>query len=116
MIDLTQKTQAQKDVDTVNSALSPVIEHVACAIRALNNSRAVFWSFSDDRLDAMLAEIGAEKLQTVFENHAASSALLNDLAERCGIEARAETGAMREIELIKGNFQLVKPEPEPEPS
>lgn len=116
MIDLTQKTQAQKDVDSVNSALSPVIEHVACAIRALNNSRAVFWSFPDDRLDAMLAEIGAEKLQTVFENHAASSALLNDLAERCGIEARAETGAMREIELIKGNFQLVKPSPEPEPA
>ena len=116
MIDLTQKTQAQKDVDAVNSALSPVIEHVACAIRALNNTRTVFWSFADARLNDMLIEIGAEKLQAVFENHAASAALFNDLAERCGIEARAETGAMREIELIEGNFQLVKPEPEPEPS
>lgn len=116
MIDLTEKTQAQKDVDSVNSALSPFIEHVACAIRALNISRAVFWSFPDDRLNDMLIKIGAEKLQTVFADHAASAALLNDLAERCGIEARAETGAMREIELIEGNFQLVKPEPEPEPS
>ena len=115
MIDLTEKTQAQKDVDAVNSALLPVIEHVACAIRALNNSRAVFWSFPDDRLDAMLIEIGAAKLQTVFANHAASAALLNDLAERCGIEARAETGALRNIELIEGNFQLAELEPEPEP-
>ena len=116
MIDLTEKTQAQKDVDTVNSALLPIIEHVACAIRALNNSRAVFWSFPDDRLNDMLAEIGTEKLQAVFENHAASAGLLNHLANICGIEARAETGAMRNIELIEGNFQLVKPEPEPEPS
>ena len=116
MIDLTEKTQAQKDVDSVNSALLPVIEHVACAIRALNNSRAVFWSFPDDRLDAMLIEIGAAKLQTVFANHAASAALLNDLAERCAIETRAETGTLRNIEVIEGNFQLVKPEPKPEPS
>ena len=115
MIDLTEKTQAQKDVDTVNFALLPVIEHVACAIRALNNLRAVFWAFPDDRLNDMLIEIGAEKLQAVFANHAASAALLNDLAERCAIETRAETGAMRNIELIEGNFQLVKPEPEPEP-
>ena len=106
MIDLTTKTQAQKDVDTVNSALLPVIEHVACAIRALNNSRAVFWSFPDDRLNDILIEIGTAKLQTVFANHAASAALLNDLAERCGIDARAETGALRNIELIEGNFQL----------
>lgn len=115
MINLTEKTQAQKDVDTVNSALIPVTEHIACAIRALNNSRAVFWFFPDDRLNAMLIEIGEEKLQTVFENHATSAALLNDLAERCGIEARAETGAMRNIEIIEGNFQLVKPAPAPEP-
>ena len=115
MINLTEKTQAQKDVDTVNSALIPVIEHVACAIRALNNSRAVFWSFPDDQLNAMLIEIGEEKLQTVFENHAASAALLNDLAERCGIDARAETGTLRNIEIIEGNFQLVKPSSEPEP-
>ncbi|MCX6602547.1 MAG: hypothetical protein NTV52_03020 [Acidobacteria bacterium] len=113
MIDLTEKTQAQKDVETVNSELLLFIEHFACAIRALNNSRAVFWSFPDDRLNAMFIEIGAEKLQTVFENHAASAEQLNDLAERCGIEARAETGAMRNIELIEGNFQLVKPTPEP---
>ena len=93
MIDLTTKTQAQKDVDTVNSAL-------------LNNSRAVFWSFPDDRLNDILIEIGTAKLQTVFANHAASAALLNDLAERCGIDARAETGALRNIELIEGNFQL----------
>ena len=106
MIDLTTKTQAQKDVDTVNSALLPVIEHVACAIRALNNSRAVFWSFPDDRLNDILIEIGTANLQTVFANHAASAALLNDLAERCGIDARAETGALRNIELIEGNFQL----------
>ena len=115
MIDLTEKTQAQKDVDSVNFALLPVIEHVACAIRSLNNLRAVFWSFPDDRLNDMLIEIGTAKLQTVFKNHAASAALLNDLAERCAIETRAETGAMRNIELIEGNFQLVKPEPEPEP-
>ena len=113
MIDLTNKSQAQKDVQAVNETLRPVIANILGAIHALNNSRAVFWSFPDDRLDAMLIEIGAEKLQTVFENHAASAALLNDLAERCGIEARAETGAMRNIELIEGNFQLVKPEPEP---
>ena len=113
MIDLTEKTQAQKDVDAVNSALLPVIEHVACAIRALNNSRAVFWSFPDDRLNDMLIEIGAEKLQTVFENHTASAGLLNDLAERCGIEARAETGAMRNIEVIESNFQLCQPSLEP---
>ena len=109
MIDLTEKTQAQKDVDTVNSALLPVIEHIACAIRALNNSRAVFWSFPDDRLNAMLIEISTEKLQTVFQNHAASAALLNDLAERCGIDARAETGTLRNIELIEGNLQLCQP-------
>lgn len=113
MINLSNITQAQIDAAQVNLALSAAVGHIEEAIRALNNSRAVFWSFPDDRQNAMFAEIGAEKLQTVFANHAASAALINDLAERCGIEVRAETGVMREIELIEGNFQLVKPEPEP---
>ena len=114
MIELTEKTQAQKDVDTVNAALRPVIANIVSGIEHLNNSRSVFWSFSDDRLNAMFAEIGAVKLQAVFENHAASAALLNDLAERCGIEARAAIGAMRKLQIVNGLVQ-VEPEPEPEP-
>ena len=106
MIDLTNKSQAQKDVEAVNETLRPVLYNIIAAIHALNNSRQFFWSFPDDQINAMLIEIGAAKLQTVFENHAASAALLNDLAERCGIDARAETGALRNIELIEGNFQL----------
>lgn len=115
MIDLTNKSQAQKDVEYVNASLLSVIANIEGAIYALNNSRNAFWLLPDDRLDAMLIEIGADKLQSVFANHKHSAELLNILAERCGIEARAVIGAMREIELIEDNFQLVKPEPEPQP-
>jgi len=116
MIELTEKTQAQQDIDTVNAALRPVIANIVSAIEHLNNSRSVFWSFTDDRLNAMFAEIGAVKLQAVFANHAASAALLNDLAERCGIDARAAIGTMRDVVFANGVFTVVPiPEPEPEP-
>ena len=115
MIELTEKTQAQKDIDTINAALRPVIANIVSAIEHLNNSRSVFWSFPDDQLNDILAEIGAVKLQAVFANHAASAALLNDLAERCGIDARAAIGTMREVVFANGVFTVVPiPEPEPE--
>jgi hypothetical protein len=115
MIELTEKTQAQKDIDTINAALRPVIANVASSIEHLNNSRSVFWSFHDDQLNAILAEIGAVKLQAVFANHAESAALLNDLAERCGIDARASIGTMRDVVFANGVFTVVPiPEPEPE--
>ena len=115
MIDLTNKTQAQKDVESVSAALASVVANIKGAIHALNNARDAFWFLPDDRLNAMFIEIGADKLQDIFTNHKASAELLNILAERCGIETRAVIGAMREIELIEGNFQLVKPAPEPKP-
>jgi len=114
MIDLTNKSQAQKDVEKVNSTLYPVIQNIIAAIRALNNSRQFFWSLPDDRLNAMFAEIGTEKLQAVFENHKASAELLNELALRCGVDVVAEIGAMRKLKIVDGLVQ-VEPEPEPEP-
>jgi len=112
MIDLTNKSQAQKDVEKVNSTLYPVIQNIIAAIRALNNSRQFFWSLPDDRLNGMFAEIGTEKLQAVFENHKASAELLNELALRCGVDVVAEIGAMRKLKIVDG---LVQVEPEPEP-
>ena len=122
MIDLTNKSQAQKDVEQVNSTLYPVIQNIIAAIRALNNSRQFFWSLPDDRLNAMFAEIGTEKLQAVFENHKASAELLNELALRCGVDVVAEIGAMRKLQIVDGLVQVVpvpepqiEPEPEPQP-
>jgi hypothetical protein len=114
MIDLTNKSQAQKDVEEVNSTLRPVIYNIIAAVHALNKSRQFFWSLSDDRLNAMFAEIGTEKLQAVFENHKASAELLNELALRCGVDVVAEIGAMRKLLIVDGLVQVV-PEPEPEP-
>jgi hypothetical protein len=114
MIDLTNKSQAQKDVEEINSTLRPVIYNIIAAVHALNNSRQFFWSLSDDRLNAMFAEIGTEKLQAVFENHKASSELLNELALRCGVDVVAEIGAMRKLQIVDGLVQVV-PVPEPEP-
>ena len=122
MIDLTNKSQAQKDVEKVNSTQYPVIQNIIAAVHALNRSREIFWSLSDDRLNAMFAEIGTEKLQAVFENHKASAELLNELALRCGVDVVAEIGAMREIQIVDGLVQVVpvpepqiEPEPEPQP-
>jgi hypothetical protein len=122
MIELTEKTQAQQDIDTVNAALRPVIANIVSGIEHLNNSRSVFWSFSNDRLNAMFAEIGTEKLNDIFENHKASAELLNELALRCGIESRAEIGGMRKLQIVDGLVQVepepdpqIKAEPEPEP-
>jgi len=122
MIELTEKTQAQQDIDTVNAALRPVIANIVSGIEHLNNSRSVFWSFTDDRLNAMFAEIGTEKLQAVFENHKASAELLNELALRCGVDVVAEIGAMRKLQIVDGLVQVVpepepqiEPEPEPQP-
>jgi len=114
MIDLTNKSQAQKDVESINETLRPVIYNIIAAVHALNKSRQFFWSLPDDRLNGMFAEIGTEKLQAVFENHKASAELLNELARRCGIESRAEIGAMRKLQIVDGLVQ-VEPEPEPEP-
>jgi len=114
MIDLTNKSQAQKDVEEVNSTLHPVIFNIIAAVHALNKSRQFFWSLSDDRLNAMFAEIGTEKLQAVFENHQASAELLNELARRCGVDVVAEIGAMRKLQIVNGLVQ-VEPDPEPEP-
>jgi hypothetical protein len=114
MIDLTNKSQAQKDVEEVNSTLRPVIYNIIAAVHALNKSRQFFWSLPDDRLNAMFAEIGMEKLQAVFENHRASAELLNELALRCGVDVVAEIGAMRKLQIVNGLVQ-VEPEPEPEP-
>jgi len=122
MIELTEKTQAQQDIDTVNAALRPVIANIVSGIEHLNNSRSVFWSFTDDRLNAMFAEIGTEKLQAVFENHKASAELLNELARRCGADVVAEIGAMRKLLIVNGLVQVapvpeqqIEPEPEPQP-
>jgi len=122
MIELTEKTQAQQDIDTVNAALRPVVANIVSGIEHINNSRSVFWSFSDDRLNAMFAEIGTEKLQAVFENHKASAELLNELALRCGVDVVAEIGAMRKLQIVDGLVQVVpepepqiEPEPEPQP-
>jgi len=112
MIELTKKTQAQQDIDTVNAALRPVIANIVSGIEHLNNSRSVFWSFSDDRLNAMFAKIGTEKLNDIFENHKASAELINELARRCGVDVVAEIGAMRKLKIVDG---LVQVEPEPEP-
>lgn len=111
MIDLTNKSQAQKDVEEVNSTLRPVIANITAAIRALNNSRAVFWSFSDDRLNAMFAEIGAEKLQDVFKNHEASALLLNQLAEMCYIDDHVSIGALRDTQMVDGALCVVAKTP-----
>jgi hypothetical protein len=122
MIDLTNKSQAQKDVEQVNSTLHPVIYNIIAAVHALNRSREFFWSLSDDRLNAMFAEIGTEKLQAVFENHKASAELLNELALRCGADVVAVIGAMRKLLIVDGLVQVVpvpepqiEPEPEPQP-
>ncbi len=112
MIDLTNKSQAQKDVESINETLRPVIYNIIAAVHALNKSRQFFWSLPDDRLNAMFAEIGTEKLQAVFENHKASAELLNELALRCGVDVVAEIGAMRKLLIVDG---LVQVEPEPEP-
>jgi hypothetical protein len=112
MIELTKKTQAQQDIDTVNATLRPVIANIVSGIEHLNNSRSVFWSFSDDRLNAMFAKIGTEKLNDIFENHKASAELINELARRCGVDVVAEIGAMRKLKIVDG---LVQVEPEPEP-
>jgi hypothetical protein len=114
MIDLTNKSQAQKDVEQVNSTLHPVIYNIIAAVHALNKSRQFFWSLPDDRLNAMFAEIGTEKLQAVFENHKASAELLNELALRCGVDVVAEIGAMRKLQIVNGLVQI-EPEPEPQP-
>lgn len=125
MIDLTNnKTQAQRDVEQVNETLRPVIYNLIAAIRALNNSRQFFWALPAARLNSMFAEIGAEKLQAIFDNHKASAELLNELALRCGTDERAEVGAMRELELVNGFVQVVAdpepiseaPSPQPEPA
>lgn len=119
MIDLTNKSQAQKDVETVSAALASVVANIEGAINALNNSRAVFWAFPDDRMNDMFAALGAEKLQGIFRDHTESAGLLNDLAARCGMTAHAEIGALRKIILVDGSYQLVKQapalEPEPQP-
>ena len=122
MIDLTNKSQAQKDVESINETLRPVIYNIIAAVHALNKSRQFFWSLPDDRLNAMFAEIGTEKLQAVFENHKASAELLNELALRCGVDVVAEIGAMRKLQIVDGLVQVVpepepqiEPEPEPQP-
>ncbi len=112
MIDLTNKSQAQKDVESINETLRPFNYNIIAAVHALNKSRQFFWSLPDDRLNAMFAEIGTEKLQAVFENHKASAELLNELALRCGVDVVAEIGAMRKLLIVDG---LVQVEPEPEP-
>jgi hypothetical protein len=99
-------------VEEVNSTVYPVVSNIIAAVHALNKSRQFFWSLSDDRLNAMFAEIGTEKLQAVFENHKASAELLNELALRCGADVVAEIGAMRKLQIVNG---LVQVEPEPEP-
>jgi len=122
MIDLTNKSQAQKDVESINETLRPVIFNIIAAVHALNKSREFFWSLPDDRLNDMFAEIGTEKLQAVFENHKASAELLNELALRCGVDVVAEIGAMRKLQIVNGLVQVepepkpqIEPEPEPEP-
>jgi len=112
MIDLTNKSQAQKDVESINETLRPVIYNIIAAVHALNKSRQFFWSLPDDRLNGMFAEIGTEKLQAVFENHKASAELLNELALRCAVDVVAEIGAMRKLQIVDG---LVQVEPEPDP-
>jgi len=122
MIDLTNKSQAQKDVESINETVRPVIYNIIAAIHALNKSREFFWSLPDDRLNAMFAEIGTEKLQAVFENHKASAELINELALRCGVDVVAEIGAMRKLKIVDGLVQVepepqiaIEPEPEPSP-
>jgi len=120
MIDLINKSQAQKDVEQVNSTLYPVIQNIIAAIHALNRSREFFWSLSDDRLNGIFAEIGTEKLNDIFEKHKASAELLNELSCLCRADVVAEIGAMRKLKIVDGLVQVepepqIKAEPEPQP-
>lgn len=111
-MNINNKTQLQSDLNRIQAGIDKSEEVVGVAIDRLNQAHKEFWSFPDDRLEAVLQQLHDDNsLNDLFANHSGYAVDLNSLAENhTDIVKRARVGANREF-TISDDIVTLTPEP-----
>jgi len=107
-MELVTKTQLEQDLDALLENINTAALAASATAQTLNNAHAAFWGLPDDRLIAVLNSLGAEKVQSMFDEHFAIASACNafmDAAAHDGVRAITIRG--REIAVdANGVFSL----------
>ncbi len=110
------KSQIDIDEAAIEAELSGVDSCIIGAATRLNSALDRFWSFPDDRIEAILNHYGPVQVEAIFTQHAEKATMINALLAARGIEPQARVGAPREIVIDQATRTIkLKPQPVPEP-
>lgn len=90
-------TQLDLDLAEFRAALDAITAPLCAARDALNVARSVLWSLPDERLVALAAALGPERMQALFADHAAFGLVLNERLTQLGIERQVIIGAAKPL-------------------
>jgi len=116
-MNLTNKTQTDKDIEMLEASASQSLRVVVAAAQTLNRSYHEAWSLPDERLEPLLQQLLAtDKLTEVFTKHQTAATALNVILDSEGYAGeRAIAVAGREFTVDADGVLTLTPLPEPEP-
>ena len=114
-MNITNKTQNEKNLDTLEKRVNKATLALAQIANALNAAYECVWTLPDEQLRELLQSLlDNNKLQSVFDIHAQSAVSVNALLDAIDYSgARAKEGAGREYAIINGVVEII-PFQEPE--
>jgi hypothetical protein len=99
---ITNKTQLQKDIDTIDQLSDTAILAASAFAQSLNNLFNTIWSLPEDRLLSLLQRMYDDgTLLTMFGNHNYAATSINTILNNGNHQGiRAYDTAPREIQII----------------
>jgi hypothetical protein len=116
-MNLTNKTQTDKDIEMLEDSASQSLRIVIGAAQTLNRSYRSAWSLPDERLQPLLQQLlVTDKLTEVFTKHQTAATALNVILDSEGYAGeRAIAVAGREFTVDADGVLTLAPIPELEP-
>lgn len=109
-MNITQKTQTQIDLDTLENRIQRATNSLSFAASQLNTAYDAVWKLPEDRQLALLQSIlDSGNFATVFGVHAKAAAYINELLVDAGSTPTAKVGTPREIEIVDGTISFIQP-------
>lgn len=110
---ITNKTQLQKDIDTIDQLSYTAILAASAFAQSLNNLFNALWSLPEDRLLSLLQRMYDDgTLLTMFGNHNYAAISINTILNNGNHQGiRAYDTAPKEIQIIDGivSFKVSEP-------
>lgn len=111
---ITNLTQVQKDLQSLESAVNNTTLALAAAGIALNISHKALWSLPEDRLTAVLQELHDRgELQNVFNLHYTAATGINGLLNAVGHDGNRCIDQVGRTFTITNDVVTLDPLPDP---